>query len=69
MNPLFSPRHFFVLFLALLGIAWFATAAFAGDSAILQANVIYELVADRGRMIQVSLIFVALGCALIWWYR
>lgn len=75
MNALLPPRHVFVLLLAVLCAAWFATAAVAGDASpdastlILQANAFYGLVADRSRMIQVSLVCVALGCALIWWYK
>lgn len=46
----------------------FAGAA-EGAAPILQANIMYELAADRSRMIQMSLVFVAIGCALIWWYR
>ena len=80
MNATFSPRVICRLTFLLLGLALlnlFATTASAAapciDSTatmpILQANFVYELVADRARMIQVSLVFVALGCALIWWYR
>jgi hypothetical protein len=62
------------LLLLMLGVGFlflFAGAAPAaeGAAAALQANIIYELAADRSRMIQISLVFVALGCALIWWYR
>jgi hypothetical protein len=63
------------LLLILLGagcLFLFAGAAPAAEgmsAPILQANFIYELVGDRSRMIQVSLVFVSLGCALIWWYR
>jgi hypothetical protein len=68
-------RVFCYLLLALLcasSLLTFASVAAAADGAsgpILQANFIYEFVADRGRMIQVSLVFVAIGCSLIWWYR
>lgn len=63
------------LLLLLLGagcLFLFAGAAPAAEEIsmpIVQANFIYELAADRARMIQISLVFVALGCALIWWYR
>jgi hypothetical protein len=62
------------LLLLLLGVGCvflFAGAAPAAEGAapIVQANIIYELAADRARMIQISLVFVAAGCALIWWYR
>lgn len=54
-----------------LGLLFSADYASAGESGVplLQANIIYELVADRARMIQVSLVIVALGCALLWWRR
>jgi hypothetical protein len=63
------------LLLILLGAGCFLLFAGAAPAAdgistpILQANIIYELAADRSRMIQISMVFVALGCALIWWYR
>ena len=63
MNRICSSRWLLVLFVCFLGLPEVASAA------ELQANVIYELVADRSRMIQVSLVFVALGCALLWWRR
>jgi nitrogen fixation-related uncharacterized protein len=28
-----------------------------------------EIMGDRARMIQISLVIVALGCAVMWWYR
>jgi hypothetical protein len=73
MNAVFSPRLVQALLLAALGIACWslgASVASAADSTpLLQANIIYDLVADRTRMIQVSMVFVAFGCAIIWWYR
>ncbi len=62
------------LLLVLLGagcLFFFVGAAPAaeGSAPVLQANIIYELAADRARMIQISLVFVAIGCALIWWYK
>jgi hypothetical protein len=76
MNAIFPSRSVRWLMLLLLGLGClplFAASAFAGDAAstlpVLQANFIYELVADRSRLIQVSLVIVALGCALMWWYR
>lgn len=49
----------------------FAGAAPAAElsAPIVQANLVYEFASDRARMIQISLVFVAIGCALIWWYR
>jgi hypothetical protein len=46
-----------------------AAPAAAGSTPIVQANFIYELAADRAHMIQISMVFVAVGCALIWWYK
>lgn len=69
-------RRLLVLFFGLGCLHLFAAAAAAapcvdvsGSLPVLQANLLYELFADRTRMIQVTLVFVALGCALIWWYR
>jgi hypothetical protein len=80
MTPLFSPRLGRRVLLVLLGLFClhvFAAAAVASGPAVetiattpfLQANFVYDLVADRARMVQVSLVFVTLGCVLIWWYR
>jgi hypothetical protein len=53
-----------------LGLLLMPDAASAQDGgSFLQANVIYEFVADRARMIQVSLVFVVVGCALLWWKK
>lgn len=41
----------------------------AGSGTILHANVVWEFASDRSRMIQMSLVIVALGCAVMWWYR
>jgi hypothetical protein len=59
------------IFAGALGLLFCADVASAGEPGVplLQANLIYELVADRARMIQVSLVIVALGCALLWWRR
>jgi hypothetical protein len=79
MNGLISPRLVRQLTLVILSLVLLhlvAAAALAADASgasdsmqVLQGNFIYELVGNRSRMIQISLIFVALGCALIWWYR
>jgi hypothetical protein len=37
--------------------------------ASLQANIVWEFASNRARMIQVSLVIVALGCAMMWWYK
>ena len=76
MKTLLSPRsvRWLMLFLLSLGCLplFTATAFAAGDATAmptLHANIIYEFASDRGRMIQVSLVVVALGCALMWWYK
>jgi hypothetical protein len=76
MNAMFPPRVFRCLVLLAIGVGClplFAAPAFAGDTAasgsFLQASFIYELVSDRARLVQVSLVIVAFGCAIMWWYR
>ncbi len=70
-----SPLFGRVLFFALLGLgclllfAGSAPAAQMGSSPVLQANIIYDFVADRTRLIQVSLVMVTCGCALLWWKK
>jgi len=54
---------------AFLMFAGVAPAAEGASRPVLQANFVYEFAADRGRMIQLSLVFVAVGCAIIWWYK
>jgi hypothetical protein len=46
-----------------------ACAAAEGGGMMLQASLFYEIVGDRARMIQISLVVVACGCALLWWRR
>ena len=71
MNAPRSPRWLMLALLALTCLPLFAVAAFAADVAtpIMTASMLSEIVGDRARMIQISVVFVALGCALIWWYR
>jgi hypothetical protein len=77
MNALLSPQSVRWLVIVLLSFGLvpvfastlFAATADANVGAFLQANTFFELVSDRARLIQISLVFVALGCALIWWYR
>jgi len=80
MNALFSARNVRWLMLFVIGlgclIVFAASASAAGPSVdtaaampTLQANFFFELVADRARLIQVSLVIVAFGCAILWWYR
>ena len=63
----FSPLTIFALACLLLFPA--CVLGSEGGSFLLQANIIYELVADRARMIQVSIVIVALGCSLLWWRK
>jgi hypothetical protein len=80
MTAIFSPNVYRIvtlLALALVCLCLFATPLFASGAeadgvstaTFLQANLIYDFAANRGRMIQVSLVVVALGCAIMWWYR
>ncbi len=61
------------LLLALLCLPIVAAPSFAADalhaSMTLHANFIMDLVSDRARLIQVSLVAVVLGCSLLWWRR
>jgi hypothetical protein len=80
MNALLSLRSIRWLMLLVIGLGClpvFAVSAFAAAPCVdtaaampaLQANFLFELVADRTRLIQVSLVIVAFGCAILWWYR
>ena len=74
MNALFTSRSIYFLFLLLLGIGCvplFATSVAAAEagSSLLQANAFLELFHDRSRMIQITLVVVVLGCAMLWWRR
>lgn len=73
MNAVLSLRSAGWLLLFLLSLAclpmFAGPASAAGNGTFLQANFMLELVADRARLIQVTLVVVATGCALIWWYR
>ena len=76
MNAKLPPPSVRWLMLFVLGVSclplFAATAFAAGDATAmptLHANLVYEFASDRARMIQVSLVFVALGCALMWWYK
>ncbi len=73
-----SIRWLMLFVLSLACVPLFTSIAFAASVTldattiaipVLQANLVYEFASDRGRMIQISLVFVAVGCALIWWYR
>ena len=70
MNAIASHRWLLLLLASLIGLPLLADFASAAESSVLlQASSFYELVADRARMIQISLVIVALGCALLWWRR
>lgn len=70
MNALLAPRWFLIAFLCFLGLALSANVASAAEFGVmLQGNLVYEFVADRSRMIQISLVIVVLGCSLLWWRR
>jgi hypothetical protein len=74
MSARSSPRLLPILFWLVLGCAFFFTSpllAADGESSgwMLQANAYLQVVADRSRMIQVSLVCVLFGCALLWWKR
>jgi Na+/H+ antiporter NhaB len=75
MKTLFASRSLRWLLLFALGLGClplFSAGALAADapvvaSASLHANVFLELVADRTRLIQVSLVFVVVGIWMLWW--
>jgi hypothetical protein len=73
MNVFSSPSPLRWLVLVCIGVCcllFLTSALFAAEgTAPLQANVIMELVSNRSRLLQVSLVCVALGCALLWWRR
>jgi hypothetical protein len=81
MKTVSSPRLLGWPMLLLLGLSclpFFAAGAFGAAPSVdvpldsaphLQANFIFELVSDRPRLIQVSLVAVAFGVALLWWKR
>lgn len=74
MNAIFSPltlRCLMLMILGLVGLAVLSCSASAAEPSapFLQGNLVFEMVSNRSRMIQVSLVCVAFGCAIIWWYR
>jgi hypothetical protein len=77
MKTFFAPRSIRWLLLFALGVGclpWLTASAWAADAHVaaaapLQANIVFELVADRARLIQVSLVFVAAGIWMLWWRR
>jgi len=56
---------------ALLGLAPAATAADTPTLSVppLVADLLMEIVSDRARLIQLSVIAVAFGIALLWWKK
>jgi hypothetical protein len=74
MNATTCPRshRWFKLFaVSLCSLPLLAASANGADAGMpfLQANVVYEFASDRAHMIQISVVFVAIGCAIMWWYR
>ena len=73
MNAVSSPLLSRWLPLALCCLLLSAVPLFAADSVhtatTLQANFMMDFVADRSRMIQVSVVAVVVGCSLLWWRR
>ncbi len=71
-NLLLGFNRWWMLFVVcIFSVPLFAAIAGAADvtTPILQANVVYEFASDRAHMIQISVVFVAIGCAVMWWYR
>jgi hypothetical protein len=77
MNTLFAPQsiRWLVLFALAVGcLPLFTSGAAAADAPLLasasfQGNIIFELVSDRARLLQVSIVFVAFGIAMLLWRR
>ena len=76
MNALFSPRSIRCLLLFALAAALlplFTVSVQAGENPVvatsLQASLFMELVGNRARLVQVSVIFVAFGIWLMWWNK
>ncbi len=66
-NPFPWRQAVAVAVLALLALALLVPAAVAATPAALPAIDLMEIVHDRARLIQFSIIAVALGIALLWW--
>jgi len=70
-----AARWLLLALLVLFCLPWLAAdaSAFAADPGVsslnLQANIVWDFMADRSRMIQISIVVVAFGCAIMWWYR
>jgi hypothetical protein len=62
-------RWLFFVVLSLCNLPLFAGVADAASMPILQANAILDFASDRAHMIQISIVVVAIGCAVMWWYR
>jgi len=58
---------FCLFFLA--NVAWAGGATADAQMPLLNASIFLELVSDRSRLVQISCVCVALGCAIIWWYK
>jgi hypothetical protein len=66
-----STRWLLVCLCVLMLLPVFAGSIFAGpvDNLVQHSNIVFDWASDRGHMIQVSLVIVALGIAVMWWYR
>lgn len=73
MNAVFcslSVRRLLLLLLGVCALLLCASPALATEPALnLSANFMMDLVGDRSRLLQVSLVCVVFGCALLWWKR
>ncbi len=71
MNAVLLRRLILPVFLLLAGLQLATGVASATEpgAPILHAGYFLEIVSDRARLIQVSLVVVTLGCALLWWRR
>ncbi|MSU77508.1 MAG: hypothetical protein EXS16_05350 [Gemmataceae bacterium] len=58
-----------VLLLGIAGPANAGSATLDASSPILVAYDYFQIIGNRPRMIQFSLVAVALGCSLLWWRR
>lgn len=68
-NPLRRVLLLTLLSLAAMLLVADPVSAAEAASSMLQANLVWEFVGNRSRMIQISLVFVLVGCAMLWWRR
>ena len=82
MNASLSPRPICIFLLILLGLGCLSLLApplMATDTDLIiqntapatavQASALKDVLGNRSRMIQASLVLVVFGCALLWWRR